>query len=388
MLPDFQLKTFFSNDSAKGSKGTISPSYADLMRVDELLALEAGAADRYLQQMLSYTRPNGSTELRQAIVGYLNAQNADAKGASRLQEQEITVTSGSDEAIFMLMEAWLRGRTDAHVIVHTPIYQSLLTLPGTYGAAVSEWPAEEADGWRPALEKLQSLIRPNTSMVIVNFPHNPTGWHPDPVYTRQLIEVVEGAGILLVADEVYAGLRLEAKTRFECLAGLSPQALSIGSVSKAFAMPGVRVGWIATQNSEFTKRAARLHQYLNTYPAQPSEFLTGLALRHAQKILARNCAIAQANYAQLEAFLDELPHLLEWHKPVAGVVCFPRWKGGNSTQVLSDEFLHSTGWLIAPSARFLAGDQHFRIGYGTRNFETWFPALREFVLDYASGGRD
>lgn len=380
-LTDFELKSFFSSEIAHQAHGTISPSYADLMSVEELLALEADAAERYLAQTLSYTRPNGSPQLRAAIAAYSNGQNlAVGNSATPLQEHHITVTSGSDEAIFMVMAVWLGEQPDAHVIVHTPIYQSLLTLPPNYGAQVSEWPAAENDGWRPSLELLHDLLRPNTRMVVVNFPHNPTGWHPEPSYIRELIALAESRDILLVADEVYAELRLHAQTQFECLAGLSSQALSIGSMSKAFAMPGVRVGWIATQNTEFTRRAARLHQYLNTYPAQPSEFLTLLALRHTEQILQRNCAIAQANYAQLTSLLDAVPHLIQWHKPVAGVVCYPRWLGGESTEVLTEQFLQATGWLIAPSARFLAGDHHFRIGYGTRSFARWFPLLHDFLL--------
>lgn len=379
-LADFQLKSFFSNEVANQAHGTISPSYADLMTVNELLALEADALERYVTQTLSYTRLNGSEQLRAAIAAYSNQQNrAVGNDATPLQEHHITVTAGSDEAIYLVMAAWLGEQADAHVIVHTPIYQSLLTLPPSYGAQVSEWPAEERDGWRPSLETLHRLLRPNTRMIVANFPHNPTGWHPDPSYTRELIALAEARGILLVADEVYAGLRLHEQTQFECFAGLSPQALSIGSMSKAFAMPGVRVGWIATENADFIRRAARLHLYLNTYPTQPSEFLTLLALRHADQILQRNCAIAQANYAQLTPLLDAVPHLIQWHKPVAGVVCYPRWLGGESTQVLTEEFLQATGWLIAPSARFLADDHHFRIGYGTRSFATWFPLLRDFL---------
>ena len=384
MLSDFQLKSFFSNEIAVRSKGTISPSYADLMTVAELLALEPAAQAAYLGQTLGYTRANGSVALREAIADYSNHQNRAAVQATQLTEQQITITSGSDEAIFVVMDAWLSEQpsehSSTHVIVHTPIYQSLLTLPQKYGAQVSEWPAEESDGWRPSLEKLRSLLRPNTRMIVVNFPHNPTGWHPEPSYTRELLALVEAKGILLVADEVYAGLRLAEQTQFECLAGLSPQALSLGSMSKAFAMPGVRIGWIATQNRDFLTRAARLHQYLNTYPAQPSEFLAELALRHADQILARNCAIAQANYSILEALLDGVPQLISWHKPIAGVVCYPRWLGGASTLALSEQFLQATGWLIAPSARFLAGDHHFRVGFGTRGFATWLPALREFLL--------
>lgn len=382
MLNDFQLKTFFSNDVAKAAQGTISPSYADLLTVAEVLALEPEASASYLQQTLSYPRPNGSEELRTAIAAYLNRQNANSTAATVLGEQHITVTAGSDEAIFLVMEAWLSDQPQAHVIVHTPIYQSLLTLPEKYGAAVSHWPAEEAAGWRPSLDKLRSLLRPNTRLIVVNFPHNPTGWQPEADFTRELMGIAEQANALLLSDEVYAGLRLTEETQFECLAGRSSQVLSLGSMSKAFAMPGVRVGWIATQNEEFLQRAARLHQYLNTYPAQPSSFLTQLALRHADQILARNSAIAQANYVQLAALLDEFPHLVQWHKPLAGVVCYPRWLGGDSTQALTEEFLQMTGWLVAPSARFLAGDHHFRIGYGTRSFATWFPLLRDFLLGY------
>jgi aspartate/methionine/tyrosine aminotransferase len=378
MLTDFELKTFFSNDIAKNSKGTISASYAHLLTVDELLALEPVAKDHYLAQTLSYTQPNGSLALRSAIADYANAQNLSYSTTQALTEKHITITSGSDEAIFMVMDTVLSERPHAHVVVHSPIYQSLLTLPKKYGAQVSQWQAEESDGWQPSLDKLRELLRPNTCLVVVNFPHNPTGWHPNTEYIQALIRIVEEAGVLLVSDEVYMGLPMSNTTLF-CLAGLSANVVSIGTMSKAFAMPGVRVGWTATHNEDFLARASRLHQYLNTYPAQPSEFLTKLALRHNQHILMRNNAIAKANFAELEAFLDEYPHIIEWHKPQAGVVCYPRWKGAGSTDDLCKALLHETGWLVAPSSRFLADDMHFRIGYGARSFEAWFPAFRQFM---------
>ena len=144
-------------------------------------------------------------------------------------------------------------------------------------------------------------------------------------------------------------------------------------------MPGVRLGWLATQHPEFLARVAQVHLFTNTYPTQMSEFLTQLALRHAGVILAQNTAIAKAHYVQLEAFLDEVPQLIHWHKPQAGLVCFPRWLGG-STQELSANFLRASGWLLAPSARMLTGDAHFRIGFGTRSFAQAFPDFRAFVL--------
>jgi aspartate/methionine/tyrosine aminotransferase len=265
-----------------------------------------------------------------------------------------------------------------YVIVHTPAYQPLTTLAEWRGAEVTAWEAEEGHGWVPSLDRLAGLIRPTTRLLIVNFPHNPTGWCPDTAFVRDLVAIAERHGLLIVSDEVYAGLSLHDGEPFRRLASLTPQAVSLGSLTKTFGMPGVRIGWLATQNAAVLAAARHFRMYLNSYATTPGEFLACLALRHANAILARNTAIARKNLALLDEFFAARPHRFSWHRPLGGTVCFP----GDSSQ-LGRAFLQGSGYLLATSEQLLAGTRHLRLGFGTTGLSRSLAAFQEFVDHYA-----
>ncbi len=306
MIAEFRLKTFFNDAEARSARGSLSGSYAELATIEELLALQPGAADDYLRLSLNYTALNGGEELRSLIAGWIGE-------GGNIAADQVIVTNGSDDAIALLLLGWLQPGD--HVIAHMPAYQPLVALAEWRGAALSAWDAEEARGWALSLERLEALIRPATRLIIVNFPHNPTGWSPDADFVRDLIAIAERHGIVILSDEVYAGLSLTAAASLPSLAALSSRVVSLGSLTKAFGMPGVRIGWLATRNAEVFAAARRFRMYFNSYATAPGEFLACLALRHADAILARNAAIARDNLDVLAAFLQSRPQHFAWQRP-------------------------------------------------------------------------
>ena len=373
MIAEFRLKTFFNDDEARSARGSLSGSYAELATIEELLALQPGAAEVYPRLALNYPALNGGEELRSLIAAWVGKDSNEGEIAA----DQVIVTNGSDDAIALLMLGWLE-RGD-HVIAHLPAYQPLVALAEWRGAAVSAWEAEEARGWALSLDHLEALIRPATRLIVVNFPHNPTGWLPDPDFVRGLIAIAERRGIVILSDEVYAGLLLTDAVPFTSLAARSPQVVSLGSLTKAFGMPGVRIGWLATRNEAVFAAARRFRMYLNSYATIPGEFLACLALRNADAILGRNAAIARDNLALLAAFLEARPQRFAWQRPLGGTICFPRWLGPGDTTGLGREFLRREGYLIAPSEQLLAGTRHFRVGFGTRGFAPTLAIFQSFV---------
>src|SRR5262249_28483859 len=149
----------------------------------------------------------------------------------------------------------LLGRGE-HAIVTWPGYQSLYEIARGAGAEVTLFPLREEAGWQLDISALKAALRPNTSTVGVNFPHNPTGPLPDVATLRSISDLVQERGIRLFSDEVYRFLEYDEGDRLPAACELSPSALSLGVMSKAFGLAGLRVGWIATRDEAVLKRFA------------------------------------------------------------------------------------------------------------------------------------
>ena len=366
-IADFELKRFFNDGSASAARVNLSPSFAEPLSTAELLAFEPDAAARLTRLPLSYPGMHGGLELRAAIAGQYR----------QLSPDEIIATCGADDALSLLFMASV-GAGD-HVIVQGPIYQSLTSVAAWCGAETTSWPASERDAWQPQLETLHRLLRPTTRLIVVNFPHSPTGFVPDQDYLEQLSSLADEAGVTVVCDEIYRGMPLTDAGEPPSLADLSRRAVVLNSVSKVYGLPGLRVGWVATRNEEVLVNVKRLRMHFNSFVGAPSEFLATLALRQTEQILGRNLALAKNNLAQLQRFLTQHAELFSWHDPRGGVVVFPRWLGEESTSVLSERLLQEAGLLLAPSAYFAADERHVRIGFGTSSLPTSLAAFEEYL---------
>lgn len=356
-IPDFPLKTFFMRSEAGQAEGNLSASFAEPLPLAELLALEEGAEDAFREIGLGYPGLYGSAPLRQRVAARYPG----------LGEDQAIMTCGTDDAIATLFLALVEP--GQRVVVQSPCYTSLASVADWRGAAVVPWQAREEDGWAPDLDELARLLE-GAAMLVVNLPHNPTGFVPVEAWLDRLCEIAAGQGVILVADEIYHGLPYEGAPKGGSggsrVLGRYERTVSLSGMSKTFGLPGLRCGWLVSASAAILDPVRKLRLHFNGMIGRPNEFLAELALRHETEILARNTTIMEASFADLDAFMARHANLLAWTPPRAGVNAYARWLGPGNTDDLSQALFAHAKVLLAPSSRFEAGDRHLRLGFGVR----------------------
>ena len=320
---------------------------------------------------LGYTESTGLPLLRAEIATLCDSLSAD----------DILVFAGAEEAIFCLLSTSLQEGN--HVIVTWPGYQSLYEVARAAGASVSLHALREEDGWSLDVDRLIRSFRPETRMVVVNAPHNPTGMLPTEAEWRRLGSACADAGIRLVADEVYRFLEHGDATTLPAGADLDGRAVSIGVMSKSFAMAGLRIGWIATRDHAVLERCARMKDYTTICSSAPSEVLAIIGLRARERVLARSRSIVSSNLLVLDDFFARRADTFTWVRPRGGSTGFPRLvpggPAGSSADAFAARLVDATGVLLLPSSTFGRGDSHFRIGLGRMDLPEAVAKMESFL---------
>jgi aspartate/methionine/tyrosine aminotransferase len=269
-------------------------------------------------------------------------------------------------------------------VVTVPNYQSMESLTVATGAAVDGLVLRPEDAWGLDLDALERLLRPETALVAVNFPNNPTGALPDPATFTRLVELCDERGIRLFSDEVYRGLELDPARTLPQAADLSPRALSLNVMSKAYGLPGLRIGWLACRDRALLERLERRKHYTTICNSAPSEHLAALALRHGDRIRARNRDIIAANLPVFADFFAGRPDVLEWQAPQGGCVSFPRLVTGEPASTFCRRLVEQAGVVLLPADIYASTlgevpEDRFRIGVGRRDPEPALAAFGEFL---------
>lgn len=367
-LPDFKLERYFSRWEFT-ARHNLAASDAQSMSLRELLDL-AQPADReaFERTWLGYTETFGAPDLRETIAAtYENQQPAN-----------ILSFAGAEEGLFAAMQVLLDR--DSHTIVLTPNYQSAETVPLSL-CEVTGIPLDPDQGWTLDIEQVADAVRPNTELISINFPHNPTGKILERDRFDALVTLCRKHGIWLFSDEVYR--LLDANTGIEHLpqaADCYERGLSLNVMSKALGLPGLRVGWIAAADRELLGRVERVKHYLSICNAAPSERLALIALRARDSILARKRALLAANLAALDRFFARYPDRFEWYGPDGGCVMYPRYTGAEGVERWTARLVERSGVLLLPASVYASEltrtpADRFRIGYGRGDFEEGLAAL-------------
>ncbi len=364
--PRQTLQAFFDSPAARRARYKLSASAAEPVSLEDLLALEPGAAETLTRLGLDYPDRYAPIELREKVADKYDGIGPDG----------VLITSGLDEALGLLFVSLVEAGD--RVVVLTPCYPPQLELPRWRGAAVAAWPAREEDDWVPDLDALRDLTRTPTKMVVATLPQNPTGFMPDDAYLDEFTEILRDSGALLVADEIYAGLPIGGAAPAN-LACRYERGVSLHGLSKTCGLPGLRVGWLATRDQATMAAVKRAKNLFNCYLPGPIEYLTAIALRHEQALLERNNAILANGLAAANAFFDRHDNLFAWTPPEAGVLAFPRWLGPGGTKALSDRLVTEASLALAPSLCFDAGDDHFRLGPCRRAIPEALTRFEEFL---------
>lgn len=347
----------------------VCSSDAESQTIEELLALEPGAHDAFLKHWCGYTESPGAPWLREVLATIYQQIHPD----------QLVVVSAAEEAIFLFYHALLTPAD--HAIVETPCYESALTLPKSTGAAVSAWRRKPETGWSHDLTQLESLIRPNTRAMYINTPHNPTGLLMRPEVFQRVLDLASARGIYLFSDEVYRELEHDPATRLPAACDVYQRAISLGSVSKTYGLPGLRLGWLASRDTGFLQKIISLKHYTTICSSAPSEFLTALAFRHRQKLIDRNRQIVLRNLPQLSAFFARHSDIFDWTAPNASTIGFAHFKPQQDVQLFCEQLVAQAGVLLLPGTVY-DEPEHIRFGYGRRNlpealaaFESWLPSF-------------
>ncbi len=345
----------------------LSSSDCESRTIGELLSFEPGARDELLAMRCGYTESSGSLELREAISAIYETVHAD----------EVVVTSCAEEAIFLVYHALL-GPGD-HAVVESPCYESALQLARSTGAEVSQWRRRYEDGWAHDLGSLSRLLRPGMGILYLNQPHNPTGTLMDRATFDAAVELAQERGVTLFCDEVYRELEHDEGDRLPAACDRYRGAISLGSVSKSYGLPGLRIGWIATHDEGVRQALIDLKHYTTICASGPSERLSALALRHRRELLARNIGIVTRNLGVLDGFFRRHSDVFEWVRPVASPIGFPRVSGLGDVDRLSER-LAAAGVLLLPGSVY-DEPAHVRFGFGRANMAEALSVLEDALAE-------
>jgi aspartate/methionine/tyrosine aminotransferase len=365
-LPPFKLERYFAQHEFN-TEFLLCSSDCEAMPIATLLAMEEGAAEKFQNVWLGYTESLGSPALRREIANLYTA----------VQPEDVLVFTGAGEAIYLFMHAALQEND--HVIVHTPGYQSLSEVAKGIGCNVSPWNAREENNWALDLNDLRRLVRPSTKAIILNTPHNPTGYLMSKADFDELNRFARENNLLLFSDEVYRESEYDPASLLPAAVDYGDHAISLGVTSKTYGLAGLRIGWIATKNRAVYERMAALKDYTTICNSAPSEFLAELALRHRQKLIDRNLGIITSNLAIVDDLFARYSSLFSWVRPQAGSMGFPKLLKGN-VETFCDDLVKKSGVLLLPGSVYDDTHNHFRLGLGRKNLPQAVERLEEYLV--------
>jgi aspartate/methionine/tyrosine aminotransferase len=371
-IADFELERYFARWEF-AVRHLLCASDVEGYPLAGLLALADDKARGLWQDLhLGYTESSGHPLLRAEIAGLYETLSAE----------DVLVFSGAEEAIFCLLNVAV-GPGD-HVIVTWPGYQSLYEVAAAAGAEVSRHELHAAAGWALDVDRIRAALRPETRLVVVNAPHNPTGMLPSHAEWRALTELCAEAGIALFADEVYRYLEYDEADRLPAGADALPAGISLGVMSKSFAMAGLRIGWLASRDRALLAKCAAFKDYTTICPSAPAEILSLIGLRARSTVLERSRRIISANLAVLDRLVADRPDVLTWVRPRAGSVAYPeltlggRFAGWDADRFAA-ELVAAEGVLLLPGSRFGQPGNRVRLGFGRLDLPEAVAGLERFA---------
>jgi aspartate/methionine/tyrosine aminotransferase len=318
--------------------------------------LENVDLERVLDQPLVYTQSNGTVALRSSIAALYD-------GAS---PEHVQVTNGGSEANYLCV--WRLVEPGDEVILMVPNYMQTWGLARGFGAVVKPWPLIEdatARRWRPDLDALSTLITPKTRLVIICTPNNPTGATLSASELDAIAAIAHRHGAWVLSDEVYRGAELEDEET-PSMWGRSDRVIVTSGLSKAYGLPGLRIGWIVAP-PDFVASTWAYHDYTTIAPGALSDRLARVALDPARRpaILARTRRIVRENLPLLEAWLGAHAPMFSWIPPRAGAIVYTRYQYAINSTALVTRLRDEKSVLIVPGDHF-GMDGYLRLGFGER----------------------
>ena len=349
-------------------------SDCETVTVAELLALAEIPMAEFGHLSLGYTETLGHPDLRKAI----------AEAYDHVSTDKVIMLGTPVEGIYLVARAALNPGDE--VIVLSPAYDALINMfehvVGPSG--VRKWEFVPTDTrWELDFEQLQTLISPQTKMVVVNFPHNPTGYLPTPAQFAELVDIIEQNNLLLFCDEMYHGLVHSGTAAIPSAADSTDRVVALSGLSKTYGLPGLRTGWLIVHDDELRQSIINWKFYTSICPPAPSEFLALAAWKVRGQLRDRSIAQIEHNLQIVDAFFQRWPELFAWRRPLAGSTALVGMNVPSVTN-FATQLAEEAGVLIHPAVTLGWDDRHMRMGFGRSGFGE---ALEKFETYLKTGLR-
>jgi len=354
-IKPFKLERYFDNYEFS-TKYLLSSSDCDGLPMSEVLSFADSECQRLWNNLvLGYTEYLGHPLLRSEI----------AKLYTGISPEQVMVAV-PEEAIFIALSALLKKGD--HVISTFPGYQSLYQIAESTGCEVTKWLPDEQNSWRFDPEFLLDQIKPDTKIIIFNFPHNPTGYLPTRDELQKIIDIARNYNLYIFSDEMYRLLEHDEKDQSPSACEIYDKAISLFGMSKTFGLAGARIGWLTTKDRQWFREIAAFKDYTTICNSAPAEILSLIALRAKEKIIRRHLKRIKRNRDVLQKFLVKHDSLFSGVVPKAGTLCFPKIKFGMPSDEFCKRARQEAQIMILPSTVYDYDHKHFRIGLGRGNF--------------------
>ena len=374
-IAPFLTEQFFA-EYEFSARHLLASSDCETISIRELLRMSGSLMDELGDLTLGYTESQGDPQLRSQI----------AELYSDVSSEDVVVLTSPVEGIYLAMQSLLQPADE--VIALRPAYDALRNVAGHLCREVFDWNLIPATNrWELDFDQLESLITSRTRIIVVNFPHNPTGYVPSTFEFDRLINLARQHNVWLFCDEIYRGLEFEPS--IASAADLYEKSVVLSGLSKTYGLPGLRAGWLVIRNKELRDDLINWKHYTTICPAGPTEFLAKKALMVEEKLAERSQSIIRKNLDLCETFFARFPEHFVWRKPSAGSVAFVETNlgriGFDSATAYCHHLARKHGILLLPG-QCLGFEDHFvRFGLGRVDFGEALQAYAKVITEGESG---
>ncbi|WP_109831123.1 aminotransferase class I/II-fold pyridoxal phosphate-dependent enzyme [Reichenbachiella versicolor] len=367
-ISDFKLERYFAQHEFT-AKYLLSSSDSDGYEMNYIL--ENASVDELVMWQnlkLGYTESEGNPALRESILQYY-----------QLNTIENVVVATPGELNFISMNVLL-DPTD-HAITISPCYQSLSEVVKSIDCPLSFWKPKE-DGWVFDTEDLEKLIQNNTKLIILNFPHNPTGSYLTRSQLDKIVDIARKHDLYIFSDEMYHKLIIDDLEELPPISDIYEKGISLWGTSKTFGLAGLRTGWLVSQDKSFLQKVVSFKDYLSICNSAPSEILTIMALNHLDKFLEPNLEKIKKNILVFQEFADQQELISSFVPPRAGSTSFVELAIEGTSLEFSNQLVEQAGIMTVPAEMFEYEGKYIRVGFGRANFPETLEVFADYLKDY------
>ena len=363
-LPRFELEAWFAGAEGRYDY-SLSNSDCQPLRVADLF--EDGVPEAFTATDLAYGAFDGLAELRRLVADQYETVDPD----------DALILNGPSEAIYTFMRASLKPGDE--VVVPTPLFHTLHAIARDIGCSLKQWRPRDEKSCSFDVSALAELCGDATKLIVLNFPHNPSGRLISESDLRRTVEIAESVDALLFSDETFRLLEIPPNRTLPAACDLYGKAISVSGVSKAFGLGGLRVGWLVTKSTPIREAVKQYRFHTTEMTNTPCQLLAARALERQERILGRNRARIAENLDRLRRFVDEHDRMLSLHAPMAGTMALVEQRTPLASTQLCERLLDEERLFLVPGKPLGMSDRLLRFGLGRDDLGAGLEGLAGFL---------